>query len=370
MSSIETPASSETGPGSEFAALSRRVRQAGLLRRRRAWYAWRISGTVAALVAGWVLFVLAGDSWWQIAVAVLLAVVFAQLGFLGHDAGHRQIFASRKWNYVLGVACGNLAIGLSYGWWVSKHNRHHAHPNTEGEDPDIMIGVLAFSGGRARAAAGLRRIIFRYQAYLLIPMLLLEGCLAARVQHPRPDPPPVDSRVRSRAAETALLALHFAAYLSVVFLVLSPVKAVVFILVQQGLFGFYLGCSFAPNHKGMPVLAAGEQGRLPATAGADLTQRPGRLADRRGPGRPEPPDRAPPVPVDAPAEPAPRPAPDQGVLRRARAALRRVQPARLLRPGAALPQPGWPSDPVADHRSSNGGSSVRLVITASGSASG
>ena len=51
MSSIETPASSETGPGSEFAALSRRVRQAGLLRRRRAWYAWRISGTAAALVA-------------------------------------------------------------------------------------------------------------------------------------------------------------------------------------------------------------------------------------------------------------------------------------------------------------------------------
>jgi fatty acid desaturase len=34
---------------------------------------------------------------------------------------------------------------------------------------------------------------------------------------------------------------------------------VVFILVQQGLLGFYLGCSFAPNHKGMPVLAAGDK---------------------------------------------------------------------------------------------------------------
>jgi fatty acid desaturase len=60
--------------------------------------------------------------------------------------------------------------------------------------------------------------------------------------------------IRSRIGETALLALHFTAYLTAVFLVLSPVKAVVFILVQQGLFGFYLGCSFAPNHKGMPVL--------------------------------------------------------------------------------------------------------------------
>jgi fatty acid desaturase len=26
--------------------------------------------------------------------------------------------------------------------------------------------------------------------------------------------------------------------------------------VQQGLFGLYLGCSFAPNHKGMPILGA------------------------------------------------------------------------------------------------------------------
>ena len=49
------------------------------------------------------------------------------------------------------------------------------------------------------------------------------------------------------------------AYLAVVFLVLSPVKAVVFILVQQGLFGLYLGCSFAPNHKGMPILDAADR---------------------------------------------------------------------------------------------------------------
>ena len=48
-------------------------------------------------------------------------------------------------------------------------------------------------------------------------------------------------------------------YLTVVFLVLSPVRAVVFMIVQQGLFGLYLGCSFAPNHKGMPILNADDQ---------------------------------------------------------------------------------------------------------------
>src|SRR6201995_4191922 len=241
-------------PGSEYAALSRLVRQAGLLDRRRAWYAWRSTGTFAALVAGWALFVLVGNSWWGLAVGVFRAVVFAQLGFLGHDAGHRQIFTSRRTNYLLGVACGNLAIGLSYGWWVSKHNRHHANPNTEGEDPDIMISVLAFSGARAGAAAGVRRLIFRYQAWLLVPMLLLEG-IGLHSSSIRAVTRRHSARaIRSRIAEIGFLTLHFAAYLSVVFLVLSPVKAVVFILVQQGLFGFYLGCSFAPNHKGMPVL--------------------------------------------------------------------------------------------------------------------
>jgi fatty acid desaturase len=66
-------------------------------------------------------------------------------------------------------------------------------------------------------------------------------------------------RCRNRAWEATLLAVHFAAYLGAVFFVLPPVKAVVFILVQQGLLGFYLGCSFAPNHKGMPILAASDK---------------------------------------------------------------------------------------------------------------
>ena len=48
-------------------------------------------------------------------------------------------------------------------------------------------------------------------------------------------------------------------YLTVVFLVLSPVRAVVFMIVQQSLFGLYLGCSFAPSHKGMPILDAADQ---------------------------------------------------------------------------------------------------------------
>ena len=239
---------------SDYAELSRQVRQAGLMDRRPARYMWRTTVTVALLAAGWAAFVLIGDSWWQLGVAVFLAVMFTQVGFLGHDAGHRQISSSRRTSYILGILLGNLGIGLSYGWWVGKHNRHHAHPNTEGADPDIMMSVLAFTAGQASAGRGLARILFRWQAYLFFPLLLGEAAslhgasiraLAGRAGRRRP-------------AEIVLFAVHVAGYLSVVFLVLPPAKALVFILVQQGLFGLYLGASFAPNHKGMSVLAAAD----------------------------------------------------------------------------------------------------------------
>jgi len=241
--------------GSEYAVLSRQVRQAGLLDRRLRYYAWKMTLTGLALAAGWTVFAVLGDSWWQLGTAVFLAVIFAQIGFLGHDAGHQQVFRSRRANYVAGVLCGNLCIGLSIGWWTRKHNRHHAHPNTEGADPDIMIGALAFSGGQVRASRGIQRLLFRYQACLLVPMLFLQAVSlhACSIQAMTRRP------CRNRAWEATLLGVHAAACLTAVFLVLSPARAVAFILVQQGLFGFYLACSFAPNHKGMPILAASDK---------------------------------------------------------------------------------------------------------------
>ena len=62
-----------------------------------------------------------------------------------------------------------------------------------------------------------------------------------------------------------------AGYLTAVFLVLSWPRALAFLAVQQGLFGLYLGCAFAPNHKGMPVLS--EQDNLDFLRRQVLTSR-------------------------------------------------------------------------------------------------
>ena len=115
-----------------FRALALQVRAMGLLDRRPGYYRVKITLTVFAFFAGWALFVIVGNSWTALAVAPLVGMMFTQLGFIGHDAGHNQVSRSRWRNRLLGLAVGNALIGLSFGWWVPKHNAHHAHPNEMG----------------------------------------------------------------------------------------------------------------------------------------------------------------------------------------------------------------------------------------------
>jgi fatty acid desaturase len=262
--------------GSDYADLSRRIRRSGLLDRRPAYYWAKIASTTGILAAGWAAFLLLGDSWWQVAVAVYLAFAFTQVSFLGHDAGHRQVFRTKRANGLLGLALGNLLVGLSFGWWVGKHNRHHSHPNQVDLDPDITIGAVAFTAGQARSKRGITRLIVRYQAYLFFPMLLLE----AMHLHAASVRAVARGAVKLHVVEALLLVAHGIGYLAGLLLVLSPPRAAVFLIVQQSLFGLYLGCAFAPNHKGMPVVEGGEDpGFLRRQVLTSRNVRGGRLTD-------------------------------------------------------------------------------------------
>jgi fatty acid desaturase len=212
-------------------------------------YLPRVAALGAAVAAGLSAFLWLGDSWWQLALAGYSGLVLAQLGFLGHDAGHQQVFRTRSWNDGLGVVLSNLGVGLSYGWWVDKHNRHHRNPNEVGSDPDVERNVLVWTEQQARSQRGLLRRVSRHQDALFFPLLLLEAwnLHVASVRA-------LLAKGGGAALERALLLTHALGGLALLLAVLSPVRALVFVAVQQAVLGLYLGVTFAPNHKGMAII--------------------------------------------------------------------------------------------------------------------
>jgi fatty acid desaturase len=236
--------------GSDFAQLSKQIVAAGLMRRRTGYYTVRITLVAALYAVGWAAFLLLGESWWSLAVAGYLALVFGQVALVAHDVAHRQVFRRRRASERTGRIAGNLGIGMGYGWWQDKHTRHHANPNHEELDPDVLPDLLVWNQDQARTVQGLPRLIGRAQAFLFFPLLALEGfnLHVSGVRALR------NRSMKRRGVEGTMLFAHFGLYLTALFLVLPPGLAVIFLVVHQSLFGLYLGSIFAPNHKGMPML--------------------------------------------------------------------------------------------------------------------
>lgn len=241
----------------DYAALAAVVKQSGLLRRRYGYYWTRLAAVPVATLAAVGAFLLIGNSWWQLVTAAVFAFIFTQTAFLGHDAAHRQIFRSGRWNDWTSLIVGDLFVGMSYGWWQHKHTRHHANPNREGVDPDLELPVVVFTPAQASSRrpptflGGFGIWVTGHQGWFFFPILLLEGLSlhASSVRRVLSSEP-----IKRRPVEIALLAVRIVGYLTLVFVVLSPGIAVAFLGVQLGLFGVYMGLSFAPNHKGMPLV--------------------------------------------------------------------------------------------------------------------
>jgi len=241
-------------PTSTYSTLLASVREAGLLRRRTGFYVTVFVVLVVCLLGAGTGFVLLGSSWFQLIVAAALGIILTQFAFLTHEAAHRQVFDSGTRNDKVGRVLAAGVVGMSYAWWMSKHTRHHANPNTKGKDPDIAFDTVSFLEEDAAKQTGLMRQLTRRQGYLFFPLLLGEGVNlhvhSIRVLLTK-------EKVEGRALEISLIAIRMAAYFAVVFAFLPVGMAFAFIGVQMAVFGLYMGSSFAPNHKGMPIIPEG-----------------------------------------------------------------------------------------------------------------
>ena len=261
LSSIQTSESAQSVPSpvlpdnQSYAALKRLIMAKGLLDKQPGFLTYKILLTAAMLTVSIVVLILTDNFWVQLLNAVYLAFVFGQIGFIAHDTGHRQGFHTTRQNDFFGLLHGNLLIGMSYGWWMFKHNQHHAQPNREDMDPDIAIPIIAFTEKSALEKRGVPRFIVKYQKFFFIPLLLFEayslhvGSVMFLNQK---------KTWKYRWIEILLFALHFVWYFALIFLALGAWKGLVFILIHQALFGLYMASVFAPNHKGMLVVRKDE----------------------------------------------------------------------------------------------------------------
>jgi fatty acid desaturase len=233
--------------------VSQVVREMGLLQRAPRFYSFVAAGIVLALGGAVTGFILLGDSWFQLLIAGALGIIFTQIAFLAHEAAHRQILSSGPANFRLArILAGS--IGMSYSWWDSKHTKHHGNPNMVGRDPDIEVDTISFLEEDAAKSRGIIRLITRKQGWLFFPLLMLEGLnlhyLSIRYLL-------TEKKVKGRWIELGIIALRFALLLTPIFLFLPLGMAFAFVGVQMAVFGVYMGASFAPNHKGMPIIEPG-----------------------------------------------------------------------------------------------------------------
>lgn len=239
----------------DLAAAARALVQAGLFERRPAYYLRKVAEIAAIGALGFGVGVVFPSLLGLVAAALVLALALTQLAYIGHDAGHHQVFRLRRNNERLGLVIINFFLGLSYGWWVDKHDRHHAHPNELDQDPDIEFPLMIFDARQlAGRHAAWQRFFIRHQAWFFLPLLTLLPLSMRRDSWQflwREKPP-------RRRAEFLLAAAHLAVFGTAIFATLGLGRGLIFLVVHQAAFGMLLGTAFAANHKGMPVLPATE----------------------------------------------------------------------------------------------------------------
>jgi fatty acid desaturase len=234
----------------DYADLKRRIKSAGLLEKEPGYYIFKFSLTFGLFLMGVLLLFVVDNFLFQLAIAIYLGFVSSQIGFLGHDLGHRQVFEDARDNDRVGMLVGPLMLGMSRFWWVEKHNAHHSNPNQEDMDPDIDIPILAFTEEQALEKRGLLRAIVKYQGYFLLPITSLQVLGMHKISVVTL----LTKKPREWQLELLCIALHFVWLFGLLLLVMPWWQAILFVLVMKAVGGVYNSSVFAPNHKGMPIL--------------------------------------------------------------------------------------------------------------------
>jgi fatty acid desaturase len=245
---------------SHYTEILARAKDEGLLEKTPSFYIKRLAVITAlslTLWAGLIVSALLLPFWGAVIVCapimLLHGVLAAQYAFIAHETSHRQVFRSNKLNDNVGRILANLLAGLSYGFWMRKHNRHHAKPNQIGADPDINIRVLSFTTESLEEKKGPEKILSKNQGWLF-PFLLLftsfDLLLDSIVSITSKE-----KKVEHRFLEFGMMVVRQVTPFVVVLILFQNIFIAFGLwMIMMMAFGFFMGAAFAPNHKGMPMI--------------------------------------------------------------------------------------------------------------------
>ena len=242
-----------------YSELLTKVRAEGLLTKTPKFYIWTFIGITVLSLASWAAVIwlsLALTGPWELLILPLVVAhgaLTAQYAFIGHELAHNQVFQSHKLNTAFGMVVANLFAGLSYGFWLAKHNRHHGKPNMIDGDPDINLRVIAFSTEQKFAKSSTERLLTRNQGWLF-PILLFFTAFDLLLDSVKSVTRSTGRGANKRWIEGLMLLVRFATpiivFATFMELWMLPIAWMVYMLS----FGFFMGSAFAVNHIGMPLV--------------------------------------------------------------------------------------------------------------------
>lgn len=243
-----------------YSEVLNKIKAEGLLEKVPSYYIKRLIILSAVSLMLWgglltsaIIFPLWGALAISVPIMILHGIIAAQFGFIAHETSHRQVFRNNKLNDNAGRILANLFAGLSYGFWIRKHNRHHAKPNQIEADPDIHIRVLSFYPESVQEKKGIEKLLSKNQGWLF-PILLFftsfDLLLDSIVSITRKD-----KKLEHRFLEFGMMIIRQITPFVITLIIFQNVFVAAGLWVIMMLaFGFFMGAAFAPNHKGMPLV--------------------------------------------------------------------------------------------------------------------
>jgi len=188
-------------------------------------------------------------------LALLSAVAFLTMGFVGHDAGHYALSRKPWINDVWGQFGMTFLCGMSFGFWRGRHNQHHAHCQEIGGDPDMHFGVLfSVYPNSANWRTPLGRFFLMIQKWAFWPLASFYW-VTLRYDGIRD----LFQRPKETRVDRFLMPLHWIVLLIVPGFVFGWGAALAAYVTASCLSSLMTASVFIPNHIGMRRLEKGEK---------------------------------------------------------------------------------------------------------------